>query len=166
MLPMNNARHVYLTPDEVLRIAGQCKNDAARKLILLAAYTGLRKGELFGLTQDNIRDGCIVLGIETKTGKPRVVPLPEEAREIVDEIPLPITEHIFRKEWEAARNVEFPHVRFHDLRHTYASWLVQAGAPLLAVKDLLGHSSLSMTQRYSHLGTEHLREAVSMLKSK
>ena len=54
-------------------------------------------------------------------------------------------------------------MRFHDLRHTFASWAVQRGATLQEVKDLLGHSSLAMVMRYAHLSPEHLRKAVGRL---
>ena len=53
--------------------------------------------------------------------------------------------------------------RFHDLRHTFASWSVQRGASLHEVKDLLGHHSLAMVLRYAHLAPENLRSAVSRL---
>ncbi|MGH9897133.1 MAG: tyrosine-type recombinase/integrase, partial [bacterium] len=56
-----------------------------------------------------------------------------------------------------------PHVRFHDLRHSYASWLVQAGADLRIVKELLGHTTMQVTDRYAHLRTEDLESAVLRL---
>ena len=54
-------------------------------------------------------------------------------------------------------------LRLHDLRHTYASRLVQRGVPLLTLSQLLGHSTIKMTMRYSHLASEDLRSAVSRL---
>lgn len=55
--------------------------------------------------------------------------------------------------------------RFHDLRHTFASWLTMKGRPLREVQELLGHKSIYMTQRYSHLAPERLRDAVAALDS-
>ena len=53
--------------------------------------------------------------------------------------------------------------RFHDLRHTCAAWLVQAGVPLTQVRDVLGRSTVVMTERYAHLAPENVRAAVSLL---
>ena len=55
-------------------------------------------------------------------------------------------------------------VHFHSLRHTFASWLVQDGVSLYAVQKRLGHSSISVTQVYSHLQPEQLHETVNRLK--
>ena len=55
-------------------------------------------------------------------------------------------------------------VTFHTLRHTYASWLVQKGVDLYTVKKLMGHSTLAMTERYSHLAQDNLRDAVKKLE--
>jgi len=167
LLTEHNERHVYLTPAQVIQLANACDNQNASDMIMLAAYTGLRRGELFRLTKDNLVDGCIVLDAKTKSGRPRVVPVPAEALRIAEILPLPLSDPQLRKEWDKARKrTGFTDIRFHDLRHTYASWLVQAGAPLKAVQDLLGHSTLSMTQRYAHLGTEHLKDAVKLIGKK
>jgi hypothetical protein len=94
-----------------------------------------------------------------------MIPLPEAALEIASRLPLPLGDQQLRLSFEAARiAVGRPDLHFHDLRHTYASWLVQSGVHLRAVQELLGHSTLTMTQRYSHLAPEHLRDAVRTME--
>jgi site-specific recombinase XerD len=89
---------------------------------------------------------------------------PEAARIAAKRLPFQIGAALLRKRFDAARAAAgLPAVHFHDLRHTYASWLVQAGQPLTSVRDLLGHSSSAVTDRYSHLAQTHLRAAVSKL---
>lgn len=157
----NNARHYYLTTAEVDELVKACKDHRVKQIVLLAAYTGLRRGEILRLTKDNFRNGCILLKGDTKSGRPRLVPLPPG---IEASLPIQITINRLRKDFEQARNaVGMPYLHFHDLRHTYASWLVQSGAGLTAVKELLGHSNLAVTSRYTHLSPEHLREAVSRI---
>ena len=63
----------------------------------------------------------------------------------------------------ACRRAKPTDLRVHDLRHTCASWLVQAGVPLLEVSKLLGHSTIEMTERYAHLAPENLMAAVGVL---
>lgn len=161
LLPEHNTRHIYLTIDEVETLANACQDTRAGDIVRLAAYTGLRRGEIFRLTERNLVDGCIILDGTTKSGRPRVVPLPHGMQVT---LPIEINDGLLRRQFDHARKATgMHHIRFHDLRHTYASWLVQSGAPLTAVRDLLGHANLSVTDRYSHLGTEHLRAAVALL---
>lgn len=165
MMGGEQARHVYLTERQVRKIAdaagGEC-GDA----IMFAALTGLRRGELLRLRPEMIVNRCIVLDANTKSGKPRVVPMPPQAARIAAKrLPWRLTLDELRNAFEAARAAAgLAHVQFRDLRHTYASWLAQDGANLANIRDLLGHSSLAVTSRYSHLAPEHLRKAVSKLK--
>lgn len=55
------------------------------------------------------------------------------------------------------------HVRIHDLRHTFASFLIRQGIPLYHVSQLLGHSDIRITQRYAHLAPDYLRECLNVL---
>ena len=78
--------------------------------------------------------------------------------------PFKNTNHIVKRQWDnlvgAAQLTDF---RFHDLRHDFASRLVMARVSLYEVKDLLGHASITTTERYAHLADEQLRSAVEML---
>jgi integrase len=160
LLPGERQRHTYLTPAEVKRLA-RAAPAPVRDAILLAALTGLRRSELLGLKAQDRKHGALVLQ-DTKNGRPRIVPLPPEAARI--RLPLDLTINELAWHFRAARvKARLPHVRFHDLRHTYASWLLQSGASLTAARDLLGHSSLSVTSRYSHLSQAHLVDAVKGL---
>ncbi len=165
LLPGETARHLYLTPGEVEALARACEHPRVADAIRLAAMSGLREGELLRITADQVRDGCIVLASDTKNGRPRVVPLPKEAQSIA--LPLGITYATLRTYFERARTAaKLPAVHFHDLRHTYASWLVQSGIGLAAVRDLLGHANLAVTSRYAHLATGHLRAAAAAAGAK
>lgn len=161
LLPGERARHTYLTAEQVRHLARCAPNAATRDAILLASMTGLRRGELLALRPEHRRGRALHLA-DSKSGRPRVVPVPAD----VMRIPLPLTvdRTTLRKGFDAARTkARLTAVRFHDLRHTYASWLVQSGASLTVVRDLLGHGSLATTDRYAHLATKHLREAVNRL---
>jgi len=161
LLPENNARHVYLTPEQVEAIASRMPR--AGDLVRFSAYTGLRLGELMRLTARNVTDGAVVL-YDTKSTKPRTVPVPDRVAHILKAIPWAVTETVRRDEWEAARKAAgLPHVHWHDLRHTYASWLAARGVGDRELGELLGHSSASMVKRYSHLRADHLRARVADL---
>ena len=156
LLSGETQRHYYLTFDQVKALAKLCPFTG--NMILAAAYTGLRKSELMGLTKANIQGGFIVLGVDTKTSKPRAIPIPKQVKKIFNKIPFPVTTYTVRKEFETAREkLNLEHIRYHDLRHTYASFLAQAGANLHLIGEAMGHSTPSMTARYSHLVRENLK---------
>lgn len=153
-------------------------------LIRLALHTGMRKGELLGLEWSRIDLGARLAWLEgerTKTGRRRSVPLNNAARGVLarraefrarhcpdspwvwchaDGSRLTDPKRSFASALKAAGIADF---RFHDLRHTCASWLVSAGVPLPEVASLLGHSTVRMAERYAHLAPERVRAAVEIL---
>ncbi|WP_408034233.1 site-specific integrase [Thiorhodovibrio winogradskyi] len=118
---------------------------------------------------------------ETKNGKYRSVPLNQTARAALlsraswRASHLPDCPLVFVKQngarirdarkgfLAACRKAGIDDFRFHDLRHTCAAWLVTAGVPLTEVRDLLGHFSITMTERYAHLAPDRVRSAVAVL---
>lgn len=155
--------------------------DYLMPIVLLALNTGLRRGELFCLKWGDVDFNnkiLTVVGESSKSGKTRHIPLNTEAvntlrkwkcvsfhSELV--FTSPVTHGKFdniNKSWKAVlqlANIE--NFRFHDLRHTFASKLAMKGVDLYTIKELLGHSSVEMTQRYAHLSPNHKSAAVSLL---
>jgi integrase len=159
-------REVYLTRSQVMKLADAAPDTTTRTAILIAAYCGLRVSELLALTSYHSRADMLVVR-ESKTGKPRLVPVPEPARIslrlwLASERPSYWQLH---SEFLVARKkAKMPHVKFHDLRHTCASWLINEGVDLFTVGKILGHSSPQTTARYSHLATATLEKAMRRLK--
>ena len=148
-------------------------------LILLSMNTGIRRGEALALTWENVnlKTGMLtVTGATAKSHHTRYIPLNSEAREVLQawQKQTDTTGYIFtvdgaqlgsvKKAWgsilAAAKITGF---RWHDLRHHFASMLVMAGCDLYVVKELLGHSSIVVTERYAHLTPEHKQAAVALL---
>ncbi len=159
------SREFYLSQEEVESLVNYVDGEEARKVIKLAAYTGLRRGELLGLKPENWQKPYIVLSSQTKSKKPRTVPVIKELQELVTP-PFQIDEHELRIAFEDARDkLERPDIRFHDLRHTYASWLAKnPEIPLTTIRDLLGHSNLTVTSKYSHLRSDSFDAVSKALK--
>jgi integrase len=171
-LPENNARVRFLSDDErysLFEAVKQSSWDKLYLLVLLAITTGARKGELLNLRWNNVdleRQTAFIS--TTKNGQPKVLPLtnsvivelskfvqPDDSllfnSEITTDKPF-----CFYKQWKnALLSANIKDFRFHDLRHTTASYLAQSGASLLEIADVLGHKQISMTARYSHLCINH-----------
>lgn len=164
LLPEKNQRHIYLSREQVESICQYCR-PAVADLIRLAAYTGFRRSELLRLGKENVIDGCLVLEAGAKTGRPRIVPIHDDIKELTEKLPLAVTDQIVRDDWEIARSkAGLSNVHFHDLRHTWASWLAQSGVPLYTIGEILGHSQTQTTKRYSHLGRDDLKAAIRLVK--
>lgn len=156
-------RTVFVTPAEAKRLM-LAADPRLRDLIQFAVLTGLRKSELLGLTPANVRGNALVLE-ETKSGEPRLVPMPPEAAAIAARrLPWNLSGPNVRKLWDQAREkAALPHVRWHDLRRTYGTWLLQQGADLASIRDLLGHSDVRTTSIYLASGRQDLANAVAKL---
>lgn len=161
MLPEKH-RERFLTKAEVERLA-KAAGGANGDMIRLLAYTGIRKSQALGLTREHAKGGFLHLGREGKSGRPQLVPIHPRIRAIIRRLPLPVTLGTLHKAWYRAVEETGIAARLHDLRHTTASWMLQNGADLIAVRDMLGHSSVAVTQRYAHLAAKHLRRAVNRI---
>lgn len=164
MLPENNARHRYLTAAEARRLIQAMPTAAGKAWVALAVYTGLRQGELHGLERRQINRGLIYLG-KSKTGLPRLVPIAKPGLRYVKAVPFKRTVDSLDWEYRNARDAAgFEDLHFHDLRHTYASFLVNQDVDLYVVGQLLGHSATQTTKRYAHLYERTLKRAVAKVK--
>lgn len=158
-----NARHVYLTREQVQLLVDSCEHSDVKKIIRIAAYTGLRRGEILALTPGDYSDGNLIVR-RSKSGHPRVVPVPPALADALSPFPGRVSLGTFRWHWIKARAASGLSCTFHDLRHTYASWLIaNPNVPLGVIRDLMGHHDLAQTSRYSHLRVEALREAAHTL---
>jgi integrase len=170
--PENNEKTRFLNDDERARLLEACRASKWPRLyllVLMALTTGARKGELLGLRWQDVDLTHRVAHVgRTKNGDPKVLPLVPSVVEQLERFraaPSSLVfastrrpsqpyamEQRFADALKAARIRDF---RFHDLRHSCASYLAQNGATLLEIGDLLGHRQIAMTKRYSHLASSH-----------
>lgn len=171
----------FLSDEERHRLLDACKKSSHPNLyliVVLAISTGMRRGEIMNLrwSQINHEKKQIVL-YRTKNGSKRVVPLRGLAWDLVQQhhkvrhlkttmlFPSTIeadTPYDIKKPWEAALALaEIEDFRFHDLRHSAASYLAMNKASLTEMADVLGHKTLEMVKRYAHLSEAHTGDVVA-----
>jgi integrase len=153
-------RERFLTLAEVDALAHAADNPAAASYVRLAAYTGIRRGHLLRLTKHDVQGEFLRLDRSSKTQALQMVPLHPKVQAIAESLPLGIGDRQLREAWTLARETTGIDCRWHDLRHTCASWLAQAGVPLHTIGEFLGHSSPTVTKRYAHLLPGHLADAI------
>jgi integrase len=179
LLEENNRRLRYLSQSECQTLIHNCQG-STRGIVVTALNTGMRKGEILGLKweQVDLRHGFILLD-KTKNGERREIPINETVKGVLQsklrrvDIPYVFYDSCSGKRYQnikrsfntALRRAGIRDFRFHDLRHTFASHLVMAGVDITTVSRLLGHKSLTMTLRYSHLAPSHMIKAVDILHS-
>lgn len=166
----------YLSPEEAVRLDKALAKAVPwlRPLVTVAVHTGCRKGELFQLKWGDITNGVLTVhGRGAKNGMTRHIPLNQTAQDALkawrgDVIQMP-GNPVFGKCWlerpwnKLMRDAEIEGFTFHCLRHTFASRLVMSGVALNTVRELLGHSDISMTLRYAHLAPETMKSAVELI---
>ena len=175
----------FLSDDERTRLLAACKehnNLALYAIVVLALSTGARQGEILNLTWKDVSvsRGMIVLQ-ETKNNERRAIPLQGHALEIVKEMrtvrridtdllfpsrqdpdkPLNI-QNIW---YGAITKADIQDFKFHDLRHSAASYLAMSGASLAEIADVLGHKTLQMVKRYAHLSEQHTAGVVARMNA-
>jgi integrase len=175
---VNVPRIRHLTDDEVIRLVNACEPDL-RQIVVAATLTGMRYGEVCNLrARDFERDSKTILVPVSKSGKARHIYLTSEGFQFFEQatagkdgLDFMFTRagggdwgksHQFRplREACAAARIE-PVISFHILRHTYASRLALAGAPLMAIAAQLGHGDFRMTERhYAHLTPNYVADVV------
>ena len=174
---LNNQRQLFLSKAQAKRLLSEVElspNQHLKYIIPMLLLTGARKREVLDAQWSDFDTHNNLWTIPiTKNGKKRILPITEPLQELLNRIPKqskflfasPKTNKpyisIFQS-WNSARvKANLPEVRIHDLRHTYASALVNAKCSLYEVQVLLGHSTAKMTQRYAYLSNESLMRASS-----
>jgi integrase len=157
--------------DEEARLLAACKksrNHDLVKIVTIALETGLRRGELLGLTWERIDLSRGVIRLElTKAGRRREVPMRQAVYDVLAGLPGPREGRVWpggaiRTAFEnAVAEAKLDDFHFHDCRHHFASWFVMRGGNLQALQKILGHATLAMTQRYAHLSPDFLRAEVA-----
>lgn len=167
--PEPKKRVAYLTRAQAENLIAALP-DKYKMPVRFALLTGLRRANVFGLTWESVdleRGTAIVEADEAKAGRRIVVPLNSQAKELLASLPGPregrvwgSLTRVWANSWESAcKRAGVPGFRFHDLRHTWASWHAMAGTPLSVLQELGGWHSHEMVQRYAHLSPEHLAAA-------
>jgi integrase len=184
----------YLSDDERKALLEACRESPNKLLypvVVLAISTGMRQGEIMGLKWEDvdINNGFIILH-ETKNGERRRVPLTGHALEQVKALHKirridtnllfpatrtkggsqdrkPLAAIWLRKSWvNALKEANINDFRFHDLRHSTASYLAMNGASLAEIAEVLGHKTLQMVKRYAHLSEAHTSKVVAAMNER
>jgi len=172
----------FLSDEERKRLLKACKespNPLLYPVAVIALSTGARRGEILSirLNQIDLERGTITF-FETKNNEIRVVPLVEHALEVVKDL-IKVrridTDLLFpgsdpkkpidiRHPWkEALKKAKIEDYRFHDNRHSAASYLAMSGATLAEIAEVLGHKTLQMVKRYSHMTEQHTSKVVAKM---
>ena len=161
MPTVRNARDTTIDRAQMVALARACRHRGVRALIRILFYTGMRVAEA---QRARRLPGAFALD-DTKNGTPRIVPMLPIIT-AASRVPMPKRSEIdyYWPKSRAACGLE--HVRLHDIRHSAASAMVNAGIDLATVGAVLGHKSAASTKRYSHHGTAIMALAMAKIGRK
>lgn len=176
-LKLNNQRIRVLSAEEEEKLfTALGENELVKNIVTVALHTGMRRGEIFNLKWFDLDFVRGFLQIkESKSGKKRLVPMNATVRTLLSSLmkksefvfPSPKTngklDNIKRSFQRAVTEAKIDDFRFHDLRHTAATRMADAGADVFTLMKILGHSDIRMTTRYTHATDAALRRAVTNL---
>ena len=182
LLKVDNKRERYLVEDEVRRLyeaLRQSENPMLKFIVPMLLITGARKREVLDARWDDFEYETRLWKIPfTKSGKPRYVPMSDGVLAILEAVPRvagsayvfpnPDTKKPFvtvHNTWDRVRKAAgLADVRLHDLRHSFASILINNGRSLYEVQHLLGHTQIKTTERYAHLQQDTLLRAANVVQ--
>ncbi|MCL2790934.1 MAG: site-specific integrase [Desulfobulbus sp.] len=186
---IDNERTRYLSEDEALRLldAVKARSRTWHDIAFLSLHTGMRKGEIVALRGEHLDFAAgRILVKDAKTGS-RIVHMTPDVRNLLETIrPASLSEYVFRPRNGGRERIKPDadesfvravadcglndgitdrrhKVVFHTLRHTYCSWLAISGVPLFTIGELVGHKTVEMTKRYSHLCPDAKQEAAARI---
>lgn len=172
----DNKRLRFLERDEIPKFLDSAAPHL-KPILIVALHTGMRKSEILTLQWKNINfNSDIIYLLQTKNGERREVLMNKMVKAALIAVPKnPNSSYVFchedgkpylnvRKSFDATlKKCDIIDFRFHDLRHTFCSQLVMAGVDIKTVQELVGHKSIEMTLRYSHLSPDHKKKAIDIL---
>ncbi|HDM78643.1 MAG TPA: site-specific integrase [Deltaproteobacteria bacterium] len=184
---LNNQRIRFLSYEEadLLLEHLQKVSPQLHNMALLSLHTGMRAGEIFNLKWQHIDfKNRIIYVADPKSGRSRITHMTNTVKSMFAKMQKGDPEELVFKNRKGGKITEISNsfsravkqlgfndgitdtrqrVTFHTLRHTFASWLAIEGTPILTIKELLGHKTLAMTERYSHLIPDAKKEAISII---
>ncbi|RWM32575.1 MAG: site-specific integrase [Mesorhizobium sp.] len=181
-IPDADKREVYLQQHHYDKLLAACKKPEHRLFIILAVWTGMRHQEILKLQWDEINPQLTAIqldGERIKNSSSRRIPLRQDVRDTLSNTPEAQRvgyvfkgrkegkpQYSFSQRWLGIRKrAGMPKLHIHDLRHTFASWLLQSGVADKTTQDLMGHKTDSMTRRYSHNSLKSLKKAIDQMEA-
>src|SRR6266566_4772723 len=175
----NNARARYLSLEELQRLIASCMAPHIRSMVSVALNSGVRLGEILNLRWYDLDfSSGFILVRDSKNGESRHVPMDATLFALFRAYPhRPSTDLVFSSSCgghivdvrtgfqNACKRAGLADLHFHDLRHTFASQFVMAGGDLYILKEILGHKSITMSQRYAHLAPTYLIKSIDRMNT-